>query len=152
MTDLLIRRDEQIPRGTKLAYRVIMDYEVELGDDGWLDDGEDTITLDELERRIREYGGRHSYRPLLACLVDAGVKGEPIGDEEWVPLDMDCAQPHCRPVAFETPYEAESRDRSYASKREYVTLGQACCPECHSFKGGECDTCEEGVPAVAVAS
>ena len=152
MTDLLIRRDTPITRGTKLAYRVVLDYPVTLDADGWLDEGEDQITLDELEKRISEDGGRSRWRPLPKCIIDAGIEGEPIGEEVWVPLAMDEAAPHHRPVAFETPYEAESRGRSYAAKREYVTLGQACCPECHSFKGGECDTCEDGVPAKAVAS
>lgn len=151
MTDLLIRRDTMIPRGTKLAYRVVLDYPVTLDADGWLDEDETGITIDELEKRIRADDGRRSFRPLLACIVDAGVKGEAIGDEHWVPVDIDAAAPHYRPARFESPYEVETRGRSYSGKREYVTFGQACCPVCGSFKADGCDACENGIP-VAVAS
>jgi hypothetical protein len=144
MTDLLIRRDTPIPRGTKLAYRVVLDYTIELGDDGWLDPDEDSITLDDLEKRIVGNPRMEGYRTVLTALTAAGVKAEDnVGDMRWTPMSMDGQ--HTRPVMFETPYQAENRRRDV----EYVVLDQPCCPTCGSFRGDECDTCEDGVPAAA---
>ena len=151
MTDLLIRRDTPIPRGTRIAYRVILDDVIDISEDGWRDEGENTITLAELEDRIREGSKLPAYSPLSDHIIDGcGLTGYPIGDEEWVPLSMDCVQPHFRSARFETSYESEHR-RYAAERGEYVTLDQPCCPVCGSFKADSCDACEDGIPE-AVAS
>lgn len=102
MRDQLIRRDTPIPRGTRLAYRVVLDYPVEV--DEYFGDDE-TITIDELEARVKVLGRLVRFPSVWKALALFDDSPDMAGLPTWWPEDGN--------ARFAQEWEMLDRSRSY---------------------------------------
>lgn len=108
--DKLIREDARIPPDARLEFRVVLGYQVSIGD--YFEPGEETLTRDELLRRIagreRELGGDEQYE-----LIRKEADDHVVLDTAW----------YADEARFEFAWERDARKRLEGEMEPKVDYG-----------------------------
>jgi hypothetical protein len=103
MRDKLIRRDTPLMAGDKIEVHIVTAYTLDVDD--WLD-GEQSVTVAEIEDWLRGRGKARCYRSILEGLRDEGYGGEFV-EHTITPTNSD----YDYIVRFELEWEQEERTR-----------------------------------------